>query len=233
MIRLEAGEFGHISKESPYLFYDPESLFNSEMREWLSRSTIAHVSPLWFPLARDDRKYGGAEDVYFLVPNLQNYFIRGAATTSSISASAQGANSVTLGTSNLPSHNHGISDPGHTHTVSDPSHSHGVTDPGHLHTYTISDGTYNQQSGIYTLGNFNQAGGTAYDTSTSDTGISIDGAYTGISNQSSATGISNVSSSTGISNQSSGTGISTTSTGSGESFTILPGYYEMNYIIKL
>lgn len=51
------------SHNSPYLFYDPHNFINKQMREWLSSSTIAHIGPLWLPLPREDRNYGGVEDV--------------------------------------------------------------------------------------------------------------------------------------------------------------------------
>lgn len=33
------------------------------MQEWLEKATVAHIAPVWLPLPREDRNYGGIEDV--------------------------------------------------------------------------------------------------------------------------------------------------------------------------
>lgn len=48
---------------SPYLFYNPENFLDSTLKEWAKNATIAHIGPLWLPLPREDRNYGGIEDV--------------------------------------------------------------------------------------------------------------------------------------------------------------------------
>src|SRR5262245_2397815 len=57
-----------------------------------------------------------------------------------------GAETVTLATSQLPSHTHAntLSDPGHIHGVSDPTHAHSVSDPTHAHG--VSDPTQRSSS---------------------------------------------------------------------------------------
>lgn len=49
-----------------------------------------------------------------------------------------GNDTTNLTITQLPAHNHAITDPGHTHTVTDPGHTHGITDPGHNHATTSS-----------------------------------------------------------------------------------------------
>lgn len=53
------------AEKSQFLYHNPEENLTPEMREWLSKSRIAHIAPLWLPLPRDSRNYGGAEDVVF------------------------------------------------------------------------------------------------------------------------------------------------------------------------
>ena len=50
----------------------------------------------------------------------------GAGLTARTLGGADGQETQTLTTGQLPAHNHGISDPGHAHGVSDPEHSHQV-----------------------------------------------------------------------------------------------------------
>lgn len=51
-------------------------------------------------------------------PNLTDRFIVGSGSSYAIGATG-GENTHTLTTNEMPSHNHGVTDPGHTHTVSD------------------------------------------------------------------------------------------------------------------
>jgi glycosyltransferase involved in cell wall biosynthesis len=54
-------EFGR--RESPYLFFNPETLLTPEMRQWLRESSIVHIAPPWLAVPRTNRTYGGIEDV--------------------------------------------------------------------------------------------------------------------------------------------------------------------------
>lgn len=63
MLAPEYLEYQNLEKKSQYLFHNPENFMTEEMKEWLSRSSVAHIAPLWLPLPRDGRTYGGAEDV--------------------------------------------------------------------------------------------------------------------------------------------------------------------------
>lgn len=51
----------------------------------------------------------------------------GSGITGTTTGATGGAETVTLTTSTMPSHNHGVSDPGHGHGVSDPGHAHSAT----------------------------------------------------------------------------------------------------------
>lgn len=109
-----------------------------------------------------------------------------------------GSATVTLGTGNLPAHNHGVTDPGHAHGITDPTHSHAVTDPGHSHTSLVAAST-------------NTAGAAAGDTTAGNTSSAV-------------TGISIGNHSTGVTVNSNTTGVTTNNTGSGTAFSILPSY---------
>lgn len=107
-------------------------------------------------------------------PDLRNRFIVGAGTGSSYAVgNTGGANTVTLSTSEIPSHTHSFS--GTTGAMnSNAAHSHSVNDPGHAHSYTRADiaGTGGVYEGGYTVG-FSTAS-----TSASGTGISINATNT-------------------------------------------------------
>lgn len=110
-------------------------------------------------------------------PNLLDKFVIGVGNTY--------GNGSTGGSSE---HNHGGTTAGttlsiaqmpvHTHSVSDPGHVHGVADPGHSHVYYSSQGSQIISPGgtqyVATVGQ-------NYNTTTSYTGIGINGAATGIS----------------------------------------------------
>lgn len=48
---------------SSYLYINPENFLNSSLKDWARNITVAHIGPLWLPLPREDRNYGGVEDV--------------------------------------------------------------------------------------------------------------------------------------------------------------------------
>ncbi|AEZ50878.1 tail fiber protein [Burkholderia phage DC1] len=122
--------------------------------------------------------------------DLRDRFIVGAGT-SYAPGTTGGANTVVLAATQMPAHNHAVSDPGHAHGVSDPSHAHSVYDPGHAH---------NTYSNYYNLGAQGSGTVTPYNGSgqvvsggavlTGYTGIGIYGAYTGIAIQGAYTGVS-------------------------------------------
>ena len=144
-----------------------------------------------------------------VTPNLVDKFIYGGNSTN---LTQQGANSVTLQTSNLPAHNHSA-ESSSASTVSDPGHSHGVSDPGHTHVQSIA---WHGSGGAYS--SFGTAGTNSlpyFSTSTQSagTGISIVGSFSNI-------GVS-TSTTTTIGN-----------TGGGTAFSIMPPYVVLCYIMK-
>jgi hypothetical protein len=116
-------------------------------------------------------------------PNLMDRFVAGAgsayapwAVGGSISHDHGGTGNTWLDWSQMPVHNHGVSDPGHAHSVYDPGHSHSYAHPNALGT--AGSGFSNQTM-------FNNVGDT---TGASGTGISIYGAGTGITIQNAGSG---------------------------------------------
>ena len=108
-----------------------------------------------------------------------------------------GAQNVTLGIGEIPSHAHAnfLSDPGHVHGVNDPTHAHGYTDPTHAHVQDTHAALGGPSGGG---GVVNDAGPTGTNlTGFSATGITINAAATGISIQAAGTGASVVNASTG------------------------------------
>lgn len=114
---------------------------------------------------------------------------------------ALGAQTHTLATSEMPAHNHGVSDPGHAHGVSDGGHTHSAsTATGGSHSHTVSAWN-NGGAGI----NPSSAGGgvvvQSAITSSSHaghthsvtvngaaTGVTVNGAFTGVTTQNAGTG---------------------------------------------
>jgi microcystin-dependent protein len=125
-----------------------------------------------------------------------------------------GANSKTLSTTEMPAHNHGVTDPGHGHIVSDPTHTHGASQTAHSHNTTVK---YNSK---YTANGGGQ--------------LVVDGSGTGLSfpSDSQTPTVTVNAASTGVSVNANTTGISIQNNGSGTAFSILNPYVAINYIIK-
>jgi hypothetical protein len=105
-------------------------------------------------------------------PDLRDRFIIGAGTF----ASGSSGGSATIGTANLPAHNHGVTDPGHIHAI---------TDPGHFHTTTAMSQGNEGQNGV-AFGRLGNNQGNNSDTKT--TGITINSAVTGITTTNTGSG---------------------------------------------
>lgn len=143
-------------------------------------------------------------------PNLEDSFVVGAGNSYAVGSTGGATSNTptitvaghTLTLAEIPSHNHGVTDPGH---------GHGVTDPGHSHTYQLA-----------------QTGPTAV----IGGGSSPLGSTTGSSTGTSTTGISIQSSTTGITVQNNGGGGSHTHTASSSAVPTLPPYYALAYIMK-
>jgi microcystin-dependent protein len=145
-----------------------------------------------------------------------------------------GAETITLATSQIPSHTHAntLTDPGHIHGVSDPTHAHSVSDPTHAHG--VSDPTHNHTAaGAFVVNtggglNISSSGpyGTAANTNAAATGISIQAAATGVAIQGAATGVSIQSGSTGAS-------IVNAAQGGGLAHNNMPPTMMVNYIMRV
>ena len=162
-----------------------------------------------------------------------------------------GSSSVTLTTSNLPSHSHtiNVTDPGHTHNnsanqnahshgigINDPGHNHGnyLNDPSHDHSCTMNlrdDSNWSCGNGQNPSGDGPNSSGGRWYTEIAYTGMWITnaGAGTGIwaSSDSQQPGVN-------ITNAAESTGITATASnvGSDTPFSILPPYSTVNYIMK-
>lgn len=145
----------------------------------------------------------------FNVPDYRGKTIIGADGTYTLGSSG-GTNDVTLTTAQLPTHNHGVTDPGHTHTFTGTAHNHTITDPGHLHTV-------NYESSLVGTANALIRGNAVIGT---------------INSGSATTGITINNTTAGGTNASATTGISTQNTGSGDPITILPPYAAARVLIR-
>lgn len=67
-----------------------------------------------------------------LTPNFTDRFIVQAGGQYAIDDQG-GLDAVQLTVPELPSHNHGVTDPGHTHDITDPGHLHAISDDMHTH----------------------------------------------------------------------------------------------------
>ena len=67
-----------------------------------------------FPFGANTNGSGGAGSTHFRMPNMVDKFVAGAGSAYSVGATG-GVDSVTLDTTQIPSHNHPLTDPGHFH----------------------------------------------------------------------------------------------------------------------
>jgi microcystin-dependent protein len=189
-------------------------------------------------------------------PDLRDRFVVGAGSTYAVNATG-GATTVTLSTTNLPSHTHSISASGttsatnidHVHDISrfgdtggtSNDHAHGISDPGHQHSYRLDVDGRN----VAFVGNAGDVGGLTLGEGTGPRG-SISTAT-----QSSTTGITGtggqnaghthtftISGNSGAmnTNQTHTHTVTVTgtsgATGSGTAFSILPPYFALAFIMK-
>lgn len=146
-------------------------------------------------------------------PDLRDRFVVGSGS-SYTPGTIGGATSVALSTSNLPSHDHSFSGSGSTSSAG--GHSHGIsisiTDPGHSHTVHANPGG---SGGAFGGGTSSAA--TNIGTSTSTTGISASGSASSVGDHSHSVSVSGT----------------VGSTGSGTSFSTMPPYFAVCYIMKM
>jgi microcystin-dependent protein len=147
-------------------------------------------------------------------PDLRDRFIVGAGSTYAVGATG-GANTVTLTTSQIPSHSHDISSVGVTNTVG--AHTHAYTDPGHFHTSTWSNiNDFNQ-------GSATPPGAEAFpDDNTGTFTVNTDTKTTGITIQTAGDHAHSLNITS-----------SATVTGGGAAHENRPPYYALAYIMKV
>ena len=154
-------------------------------------------------------------------PDLRNRFIVGAGSGSSYSVgNTGGSNTVTLSTSQIPSHSHTTNNHSHNASVSDPGHGHSVSvsDPGHYHNTSVTGAKlFPGNGGAHVpYGGAGGYPGTHFNMSNANTGISANASNANTS----------ISVSTGNANP------STNNTGGGGSHENRPPYYALCYIMK-
>jgi len=163
-------------------------------------------------------------------PDLRNRFIVGAGSGSSYSVgNTGGSNTVTLSTSQIPSHSHTTNNHSHNASVSDPGHGHSVSvsDPGHSHNTSVTGAKlFPGYGGAHVpYGGSGGYPGTHFNMSNANTGISA--------NASSAnTGVSLSNANTSISVSTGNANPSTNNTGGGSAHENRPPYYALCYIMK-
>lgn len=103
---------------------------------------------------------GGEPVGDFRLPNPISRSIMGAGITAGLTAVAigekKGEETHVLLTTELATHNHGVTDPGHNHTQN--AHTHTVTDPKHNHTQNAH--THTQNAHTHTQNSHNHGGAT-------------------------------------------------------------------------
>lgn len=118
--------------------------------------------------------YGSDDTETFKLPDCRGRVVgcigQGAGLTNRVAGSKIGTETHTLTVQEMPTHNHGITDPGHAHNI---------TDPGHTHTYVNNVGdqsvhTMTTQDTAADQIDYNQT------TGSSITGVTVNTATTGI-----------------------------------------------------
>lgn len=154
-------------------------------------------------------QYGDGNAVStFSLPDTRgrNPVSKAAAGTFSTIGAVGGAETVTLATTDIPSHthtptdgghSHGLTDGGHSHGVTDPNHTHGVTDPGHVHQQRVDTGSLLLGS-AGSMGSDNADDAGAGNTASATTGLTVNSASTGVTVNSATTGATVNSATTGI-----------------------------------
>lgn len=179
-------------------------------------------------------------------PDLRDRFLVGAGSTYAVGATG-GAATTTLSEANLPSHTHSISasgttsnqSNGHTHTFSgttsgqSQTHNHAITisDPGHTHVVPVYNVGANSSGAAQGNAALVQIGSPAINTQSSITNIT---ASAGNASQDHTHTYSGTTSDISANHTHTVTVTGTSgSTGSGTSFSNLPPYYALAFIMKL
>jgi microcystin-dependent protein len=195
----------------------------------------------------------------FRVPDLRQRCAIGTGTDGTVTdrelGTKVGAETTTLTSQQMPTHNHGVSqtphshsvnDPGHTHTISDSGHSHvvgqtphshGINDPGHLHEVGSRDSltTYGVANNTEFVADFYYNGvgvGPKVRSGPNFTGINIAGSNANISISNASSNISISPKISGITVNSANATVSTQNSGGGLPHTNMQPSTVLNYLIR-
>jgi len=188
-------------------------------------------------------------------PNFTDRFIVQAGGNYAVDDTG-GADDVTLDITQIPSHDHPVTDPGHTHDITDPGHTHATSDPGHTHGGTGGSHTHTFETSVIgghehstgVIGITDGGGGTGANVRTSSADIGNSTSTNGEHSHSGTTdataaGVTISESFTGVSNQNAFIGITETEShvtditvgnrGGGLAHENRPPYYAALYVMKL
>jgi len=183
----------------------------------------------------------GATGGYITLPDYSDRIAMGAGALVSLNGTA-GAATVTLTTTELPTHNHAVVDKGHTHGATDKGHGHGFQAQSHTHevtesahTHTINDPGHTHSSGV--VGGPVEAGtggtgGGSGSTGSSATGISVNSATTDVEIDPAEVSGDVMKGRAEIKVERAQSNISTQGNGDQQPFSIIPPVFGVNWMVK-
>lgn len=262
------GIIGHLTERKEVLLSNPFRQYLDQFRFRIEnmaepagtvKMSFAATEPEgWFFLngqTVDERLYPDLAEIFgaaggiITLPDYTDRIAMGAGSIVALNDTA-GAETVTLTRTEMPRHNHGVTDPGHTHGAIDrghdhglqldrhthdateaegEEHTHGITDPGHAHSETTFADPANAQAGVSVRSA--TSGGT---TGSATTGITIDTPTDPLVLEVSAAEVSGtvLRSRADIRVHKSKTGIETVEDGDGKPFSIIPPVFGVNWLVK-
>jgi|GEM_PF-1650718 len=186
----------------------------------------------------------GATGGYITLPDYSDRIAMGAGALVSLNGTA-GAATVTLTTTELPTHNHAVADKGHTHGATDKGHGHGfqaqshthevtesahthtINDPGHTHAGIAKSTAVNQSADG---GDHNTPASGA--TNSATTGISVNSATTDLEIDPAEVSGDVMKGRAEIKVERARSNISTQDNGDQQPFSIIPPVFGVNWMVK-